>query len=407
MRLDPLGLKECSSWTDGGWFEKPGHPAFDGCWIHTPLNGCCLPEFEFLENHDKIKGEPAPVLYVGSGFDCHIRLPGTFPSRICRFMKHNSSWFLEALLPKYQIHLQGASLEVGQQEPLKDGDIINLHPPADDAVYVIHLDFAGSPKSGEDYPNKYPARFPCRSSLLDAPEAPEELRRLAWQTDQMRRRSENDQVRVADWSNFSQYVKQHYLKHGIECTSWKEQGRGRPWDAKPASFPARALPKWISELLDVEQPLVGLSHRALPFASALRASGYEERLQKPMSEPLCVEGDANLADAVEPERVLDQSLVVKEPPVEENPWLQMPIHAWLESIDDSLFMLQYCEQIVSNFDSLKQIHDIYFRDGSSIDAQFYKAAGITKLGHKRIIEKWFREKCSSEQAAGSCPKQLK
>lgn len=34
-----------------------------------------------------------------------------------------------------------------------------------------------------------------RSSLLDAPEAPEELRRLAWQTDQMRRRSENDQVR--------------------------------------------------------------------------------------------------------------------------------------------------------------------------------------------------------------------
>lgn len=136
-------------------------------------------------------------------------------------------------------------------------------------------------------------------------------------------------------------------------------------------------------------------------------TSQEERLQKPMSEPLCVEGDANLADAVEPERVLDQSLVVKEPPVEENPWLQMPIHAWLESIDDSLFMLQYCEQIVSNFDSLKQIHDIYFRDGSSIDAQFYKAAGITKLGHKRIIEKWFREKCSSEQAAGSCPKQLK
>ncbi len=33
-----------------------------------------------------------------------------------------------------------------------------------------------------------------RSSLLDAPEAPEELRRLAWQTDQMRRRSENDQA---------------------------------------------------------------------------------------------------------------------------------------------------------------------------------------------------------------------
>ena len=110
------------------------------------------------------------------------------------------------------------------------------------------------------------------------------------------------QVRVADWSNFSQYVKQHYLifgtetthfilsmfcwktpasqkvhfchhrKHGIECTSWKESGRGRPWDVKPPSYSARALPKWICELLQDERPLVG--NRPLPFSSSLCASGH-------------------------------------------------------------------------------------------------------------------------------------
>lgn len=75
-----------------------------------------------------------------------------------------------------------------------------------------------------------------------------------------------------------------------------------------------------------------------------------------------------------------------------NPHLLMSIYEWLESIDDSLFMLQYYDQIISNFDSLKQIHDIYCHDGR-LDSQFFAAAGIAKLGHKRIIEKWFREKC--------------
>ena len=83
---------------------------------------------------------------------------------------------------------------------------------------------------------------------------------------------------------------------------------------------------------------------------------------------------------------------VASEPAEVNPHLLMSIHDWLESIDDSLFMLQYYDRVISNFDSLKQIHDIYFHAGR-FDAGFFVAAGITKLGHKRIIEKWFREKC--------------
>ncbi len=83
---------------------------------------------------------------------------------------------------------------------------------------------------------------------------------------------------------------------------------------------------------------------------------------------------------------------MSEPVEEVNPQLLISLREWLETIDDSLFMLQYYDQIVSNFDSLKQIHDIYFRDGR-LDTNFFVAAGITKLGHKRIIEKWFRETC--------------
>lgn len=163
------------------------------------------------------------------------------------------------------------------------------------------------------------------------------------------------QVRVADWSNFSQYVKQHYLslvkwnwgvgcrwsklyevitwsymcrlwslyltdgwsiyttksvcfdpwqislsslfslhryqlslfemnsgslyselrKHGIQCTSWKETGRGTPWDPKPPSYAPRPLPSWIASLLKDESPVV--KGRPLPFASSMRASGVVSR----------------------------------------------------------------------------------------------------------------------------------
>ena len=75
---------------------------------------------------------------------------------------------------------------------------------------------------------------------------------------------------------------------------------------------------------------------------------------------------------------------------ETNPLLLQPIQDWLESVDDAGFLLQYYDQIVANFDSLKQIHDVYFHDGC-LDGKFFLAAGVTKLGHKRILQKWFRD----------------
>ncbi|CAJ1347138.1 unnamed protein product [Effrenium voratum] len=409
MRLLPASLQNASSCE--GWVEKPGYPKLDGCWIHAPQAGQTLPEFHFEEDHEKTRGEPPPFLYLGSGSDCQVRLTSSFPKRLCRLFKYGKRWFLEALLPN-QVRLHGEYLTAGQQEALQDRDLIDLP----EGAYEIHIEEHESRYLEEPpFPNRFPARWPLRSSLAEAPEAPEELRRLAWQTDQMRRGSEQDQVRVSDWSSFSQYVKQHYLRHGIDCVTWKAC-RSQALDAKPPSRAPRALAPWLQELLVSERQLPGLQ-RELPFASCLRASGVEVQTMSPPSLATPVAPAATraaptvpsgLAPAVTHEHSVPSAVSTEPAAVAEMPTtdeistaetpeapkaLQMPIREWLESIDDSLFMLQYYEEIVSHFDSLKQIHDIYVRD-SQVDPQFFAAAGVSKLGHKRIIEKWFREHCS-------------
>ena len=163
MWLIPVGLTEPSSWTDGGWFEKPGHPCFDGCWKHVPCKGQCLPEFHLVEDHDKIKDEPFPELYVGSGPDCHVRLdPKLFPARVCRFLKRKNVWYIETLHPNHQVSLQGATLETGRRSRLNNGEVIGL--PALRAAngttsYRIEIDDS---EDKDTHPNRYPTRFPCR-----------------------------------------------------------------------------------------------------------------------------------------------------------------------------------------------------------------------------------------------------
>ncbi|CAE7559565.1 unnamed protein product [Symbiodinium natans] len=333
-----------------------------------------------------------------------------FPERLCRLARAHGGhggWSLEALTPRWQVHLQRGesceTLDVGRPRGLRHGDIISFcTPPANWASYCLHLESESEAEKQGRLPNRYPARFPCRSSLPEAPEAPEELRRLAWQTDQMRRRSEQDQVRVADWSNFSQYVKQHYSSHGIYCTSWKLT-RGKPCDPKPASFEARKLPSWICELLAQDRPVPG--SRELPYASCLEASGHKcGKWPSPTFGPLGSSGTQgtesdNLGNLPNSHCGSDGGIgrsdgtdahVAHTEVQEVNPLLLQPIQDWLESVDDSGFLLQYYDQIVANFDSLKQIHDVYFHDGC-LDPQFFLAAGVTKLGHKRILQKWFRD----------------
>lgn len=203
------------------------------------------------------------------------------------------------------------------------------------------------------------------------------------------------QVRVADWSNFSQYVKQHYLpgteaqclstvlrKHGIHCSSWKES-QHKALDPTPPSRAPRAFPKWIAELLS-DRPLL---NRPLPYERSLMLSGIEVRPAAAEAFEEKPQNSRNSEAAVE-----SGEQKVKHEVKRHLESLQQPIPDWLESIDDSGFLVQYLERIISNFDSLQQIHDIYFHEGS-LDPEFFAVAGIVKLGHKRIVEKWFRERC--------------
>merc|ERR1712129_545115 len=73
----------------------------------------------------------------------------------------------------------------------------------------------------------------------------------------------------------------------------------------------------------------------------------------------------------------------------------LSIKDWLQSMDDSGFLVQYNDGIASKLDNLEQIVDVYVRDRGEVDPVFFADVGIKKLGHKRLFEKWFRDNCAS------------
>lgn len=397
MKIIPAGVNEPSAWDDGLWVDKPGNPVIECCWIHPPPKGFKVPEFQFEEGHDKNKNEPGAVFFVGSHNDCHVRIDDDLlPHYVCQLSKQHRSWVLEAHLPDSGVHHGDRALEPGEQVMLRDGDVVSLARPPTSLSFRTAIDDEDNwyidEASGRDFPNKYPPRFPFRGSMIYAPKAPEELKRLAWQTDQMRRRSEEDQVRVGDWSAFSQYVKRHFYKHGVECVPWCTDGRGRAYDVKPPSLPARPYPGWIAALVSQERQLPGIDPAlVLPYASSLAASGVEvrEALESGQSPPVF---SSELGAATGTYAPVPQPVPAPQELVAANPLLRQSFREWLESMDDSLFLMQYHDRLVADFDSLEQIHEIYFRSGE-LSKSFFEDTGITKLGHRRIFEKWFKDLC--------------
>jgi len=392
MKLIPAGALCQSEWEDGLWIGEPGLPSIEGSWIHPPPQGHSVPEFEFEEGHESNRNEPPPVFYVGKGNECHIRIDDdTLPERVCRVYKEHRTWLLEALLSDGAVHLEETALDVGRRVQVIDGAIFSLVPPPtklafkilineDDNWYFDHM-------TENEFPNKYPGRFPFRTSLSDSPPAPEELRRLAWQTDQMRRRSEEDQVRVSDWAAFSQYVKRYYYKYGIECTPWNTTGRQKPVEPKGANFQPRAYPSWIADVVRRERQQPGIDPRVeMPFESSLRLSGVEvQRMQVSGS----VSGTSYTGAGTMP---VASASEVASPLACNDSHLRLSFRQWLEEMDESLFLMQYHDSIASNFDSVQQIHEIYFKNGE-LRPMFFEDVGIKKLGHRRILEKWFKEFC--------------
>ena len=154
MHLLPVG-SEVSNWTDDHWFEKAGHPPFDGCWICPGV--WPLPEVYFQASA-KRRGEPPPELILGSAYECHIPIPDG-PRRWCRFLKRGQEWYLEVLNPNHPVTLQDEVLEIGRKILLHHQDVIRLGQMG---AYRVNLEENGDDEDKEDYPNRYPARFPCR-----------------------------------------------------------------------------------------------------------------------------------------------------------------------------------------------------------------------------------------------------
>mmetsp|Transcript_156927 Transcript_156927/g.273156 ORF Transcript_156927/g.273156 Transcript_156927/m.273156 type:complete len:457 (+) Transcript_156927:71-1441(+) len=82
----------------------------------------------------------------------------------------------------------------------------------------------------------------------------------------------------------------------------------------------------------------------------------------------------------------------------EGDWMQMDLRAWLRSVDNGKgFLMQYEEHLLKNFDTLEQIMWLYVEQSGPgnqlrIDEQFFKDLGVEKVAHKRLMEKWFRDR---------------
>jgi len=57
---------------------------------------------------------------------------------------------------------------------------------------------------------------------------------------------------------------------------------------------------------------------------------------------------------------------------------------WLSEIEATGFLSPYAPAISANFGSLSEIRRAYKEQGKE---QFYKVLGVTKLGHKRLLDK--------------------
>jgi len=79
-------------------------------------------------------------------------------------------------------------------------------------------------------------------------------------------------------------------------------------------------------------------------------------------------------------------------------WRRLGLSDWIHSVDNGKgFLLQYEEALLGNYDTLEQVMELYVpepsHDGSlRIDPAFFEDLGVAKLGHRRLFEKWFKDR---------------
>eukprot|EP00747_Dinoflagellata_sp_TGD_P053141 gnl/TRDRNA2_/TRDRNA2_148303_c0_seq1.p1 gnl/TRDRNA2_/TRDRNA2_148303_c0~~gnl/TRDRNA2_/TRDRNA2_148303_c0_seq1.p1 ORF type:complete len:225 (+),score=32.65 gnl/TRDRNA2_/TRDRNA2_148303_c0_seq1:2-676(+) len=72
---------------------------------------------------------------------------------------------------------------------------------------------------------------------------------------------------------------------------------------------------------------------------------------------------------------------------------------WLSRLDDNggLLSQAYAEVLQSRFHFLREVVEAYVEPDGNVDERFFQDFGVTKIGHKRTFQKWFREFLSTSR----------
>lgn len=79
-----------------------------------------------------------------------------------------------------------------------------------------------------------------------------------------------------------------------------------------------------------------------------------------------------------------------------------PFSAWLNEVDASgnNGLAQYLDVVEDNFDTVKQISELYSRSDELV-MQFFEDVGVTRPAHQNLFRNWFHSQRSQEAGAGA------
>jgi len=64
---------------------------------------------------------------------------------------------------------------------------------------------------------------------------------------------------------------------------------------------------------------------------------------------------------------------------------------WLNAVDDEGYLIRYLGVLGKQFASPVDIIQAYCPQGGGLDPRFFDDIGVTRLGHRRLFEMWFRD----------------
>mmetsp|Transcript_35229 Transcript_35229/g.64478 ORF Transcript_35229/g.64478 Transcript_35229/m.64478 type:complete len:457 (-) Transcript_35229:41-1411(-) len=166
------------------------------------------------------------------------------------------------------------------------------------------------------------------------------------------------------------------------CNDALGRGRARPTDAADVnSIPIGCRAAQVQEYGDQPSPSFRAAYTNLDLEAF---NGGDMPSEQACEDKMPVAQD-NFDDIIDEEE-------------SEGDWMQMDLRAWLRSVDNGKgFLMQYEEHLLKNFDTLEQIMWLYVEQSGPgnqlrIDEQFFKDLGVEKVAHKRLMEKWFRDR---------------